>query len=174
MSIAQTVSCLDGYDPDALRVDKARQAILACLTPIKETEQVEARAALGRVLGEDIVPSINVPAHDNSAMDGYAVRFSDLGQNDTLLEEIGSALAGRPFHGKVGPSQCVRIMTGAVMPEGTDTVVIQEIVKKQGNRIAVPAGQKPRQNVRCAGEDLKVGVPVLKSGKLLKPADIGL
>jgi molybdopterin molybdotransferase len=173
MSIAQTVSCLDGYDPDALRVDKARQAILACLTPINETEKVEVRAALGRVLGEDIVPSIDVPAHDNSAMDGYAVRSSDLHQ-ETSLEEIGSALAGRPFHGQVGPRQCVRIMTGAVMPQGTDTVVIQEIVKKQGNRISVPAGQKPRQNVRYAGEDLKVGVAVLKSGKLLQPADVGL
>jgi molybdopterin molybdotransferase len=173
MSIAQTVSCLEGYDPDALRVDKARQAILACLAPINETEKVEVRAALGRVLGEDIVPRINVPAHDNSAMDGYAVRASDL-QGEVSLEEIGSALAGRPFRGKVGPSQCVRIMTGAVMPEGTDTVVIQEIVKTQGNRISVPAGQKPRQNVRYAGEDLKIGVAVLKSGKLLKPADIGL
>jgi molybdopterin molybdotransferase len=174
MSIAQTVSCLDGYDPDALRVDKAREAILACLAPVKETEKVEVRQALGRVLGEEIVPSINVPAHDNSAMDGYALRFSDLGNEATSLEEIGSALAGRPFHGKVGPGQCVRIMTGAVMPQGTDTVVIQEIVKKQANRISVPAGQKPKQNVRYAGEDLKVGVAVLKSGKLLTPADIGL
>ena len=78
MSIAQTVSCLDGYDPDALRVDKAREAILACLSPITEVEQVPIQAALGRVLAEDIVPRINVPAHDNSAMDGYAVRFSDL------------------------------------------------------------------------------------------------
>jgi molybdopterin molybdotransferase len=173
MKIAQTVSCLDGYDPDALRVDKAREAILACLSPIEQTEKIEVREALGRVLGEDIVPSINVPAHDNSAMDGYAVRSSDL-QGEISLEEIGSALAGRPFHGSVGPGQCVRIMTGGVMPEGTDTVVIQEIVKKQGNRISVPAGQKPRQNVRYAGEDLKVGIPVLKSGKLLKPADIGL
>src|SRR5687767_16027566 len=121
MSIAQTVSCLDGYDPDALRVDKARQAILACLVPIKETEKVSVREALHRVLAEDIVPSINVPAHDNSAMDGYAVRFSDLAQNEVALEEIGSALAGRPFHGKLGPGQCVRIMTGAVMPEGADT-----------------------------------------------------
>jgi molybdopterin molybdotransferase len=174
MSIAQTVSCLDGYDPDALRVDKAREAILACLTPIKEVETVPVRNALGRILAEDIVPSINVPAHDNSAMDGYAVRFSDLGQRDTSLEEIGAALAGKPFHGKVGPRQCVRIMTGAVMPEGADTVVIQEIAKKQGNRISVPPGQKPKQNVRYAGEDLKMGVCVLKSGKLLRPAEIGL
>jgi molybdopterin molybdotransferase len=174
MSITQTVSCLDGYDPDALRVDKARQAILACLTPIQETERIEIRSALGRVLAQDIVPSINVPSHDNSAMDGYAVRFSDLQDKEAALEEIGTALAGKPFHGKVGPRQCVRIMTGAVMPEGADTVVIQEIVKKQGNRVSVPAGQKPKQNVRYAGEDLKVGQAVLKTGKLLKPADIGL
>jgi molybdopterin molybdotransferase len=174
MSIAQTVSCLDGYDPDALRVDKAREAILACLSPLKDSEKADVRAALGRVLAEDIVPQINVPAHDNSAMDGYAVRFSDLQESNTPLREIGTALAGKPFGGAVGKMQCVRIMTGAVMPEGTDTVVIQEVVKKDGAQISVPPGQKKAQNVRYAGEDLKIGAPVLKSGKLLKPADIGL
>jgi molybdopterin molybdotransferase len=172
MSIAQTVSCLDGYDPDALRVDKAREAILACLSPVKEFESVPVRAALSRILAEDIVPAIDVPAHDNSAMDGYAVRFSDLEQQ--TLREIGAALAGKPFSGKLGAGECVRIMTGAVMPAGSDTVVIQEVVKKEGDRITVPPGQKKAQNVRYAGEDLKVGVPVLKSGQFLKPADIGL
>jgi molybdopterin molybdotransferase len=172
--IAETVSCLDGYDPDALRVDKAREAVRACLKPIEETEKIEIRGALGRVLGEDIVPRINVPAHDNSAMDGYAVRFSDLHDQETPLQEIGAALAGRPFHGKVAAGQCVRIMTGAVMPEGTDTVVIQEIIRKQGGSIVVPAGQKARQNVRYAGEDLKIGVAVLGGGKYLRPAEIGL
>ena len=171
MSIAQTVSCLDGYDPDALRVDKAREAILACLTPIAQAESVSIRDALGRVLAEDIVPRINVPAHDNSAMDGYAVRFSDL---ERPLKEIGSALAGKPFHGKLGAGECVRIMTGAVMPQGADTVVIQEVVRKEGDRIRVPPGQKKAQNVRYAGEDLKIGVAVLTPGVLLKPADIGL
>jgi molybdopterin molybdotransferase len=172
MSIAQTVSCLDAYDPDALRVDKAREAILACLSPIKEFESVPVRAALSRILAEDIVPAIDVPSHDNSAMDGYAVRFSDLEQQ--TLREIGAALAGKPFSGKLGAGECVRIMTGAVMPAGSDTVVIQEVVKKEGDRITVPPGQKKAQNVRYAGEDLKVGVPVLKSGQFLKPADIGL
>ena len=171
MSIAQTVSCLDGYDPDALRVDKAREAILACLTPISESEKVPTKEALGRVLAEDIVPRINVPAHDNSAMDGYAIRFADV---EKPLKEIGTALAGKPFHGKLGPGECVRIMTGAVMPPGADTVVIQEIVKKQGDRLTVPPGQKKAQNVRYAGEDLKIGVPVLNPGRLLKPADVGL
>ncbi len=169
--IAHTVSCLDGYDPDSLRVDKAREAIRACLKAIEGVEHLKIRDALGRVLAQEIVPQINVPAHDNSAMDGYAVRFSDL---DQPLKEIGTALAGKPFAGKLGPGECVRIMTGAVMPQGADTVVIQEVVKKEGERIAVPPGQKRAQNVRYAGEDLKIGVPVLKIGKFLAPADQGL
>jgi len=170
-NLAQTVSCIDGYDPDALQVDKARAAILACITPIAQIESIPVREALGRMLAEEIVPRINVPSHDNSAMDGYAVRFSDL---HSSLREIGTALAGKPFTGKVGAGECVRIMTGAVMPPGTDTVVIQEIVKKDGDRIVVPAGQKKAQNVRYAGEDLKVGIPVLKPGKILRPAELGL
>jgi molybdopterin molybdotransferase len=169
--IQQVVSCLDGYDPDALHVEKAREAMRACVTPITEIEALPIRQALGRVLAQEIVPGINVPAHDNSAMDGYAVRFADI---ETPLTEIGTALAGRPFGGTVGPGQCVRIMTGAVMPAGTDTVVIQEVAKRDGNRIILPPGQKRAQNVRYAGEDLKVGVPVLKPGKLLRPAELGL
>jgi molybdopterin molybdotransferase len=170
-TLAQAVSCIDGYDPEALHVDKARAALLACLAPVSQVESVSIREALGRVLAEEIVPKINVPAHDNSAMDGYAVRFSDL---DQPLKQIGAALAGKPFTGRVGAGECVRIMTGAVMPAGTDTVVIQEIVKKDGERIVVPPGQKARQNVRYAGEDLKVGVPVLHPGKILRPAELGL
>jgi molybdopterin molybdotransferase len=174
MSIVQTVSCLDGYDPDALRVDKALEAIRACLAPIEETERLPIREALGRVLAEEIVPSIDVPAHDNSAMDGYAVRFSDVQAGETALTEVGTALAGKVFHGSVGKGECVRVMTGAVMPPGTDTVVIQEAVKKHDGRIVIPPGQKKAQNVRYAGEDLKAGVPVLQPGKLLRPAELGL
>jgi molybdopterin molybdotransferase len=173
-SILQSVSCLDDYDPNALRVDKALEAIRACLSPITASENIEIRQALGRVLAQDIVPAINVPAHDNSAMDGYAVRFSDLQAGETVLEEAGSAFAGRTFQGKVGPGQCVRVMTGAVMPLGTDTVVIQEIARRDGKRILVPPGQKKAQNVRYAGEDLKAGSAVLRSGKQISPADLGL
>jgi molybdopterin molybdotransferase len=174
--ILETVSCLDGYDPNALRVDKACEAIRSCISVVQETETVKTREALGRVLAQDVVPAINVPAHDNSAMDGYAVRFSDLLENDTPLHEVGTALAGKPFPGNVGKMQCVRIMTGAVMPEGTDTVVIQEVVQRdeENRRVLIPRGQKAGQNVRDAGEDLKVGVPVLAPGKLLRPAELGL
>jgi len=160
--ISQTVSCLDGYDPDALHVDKAREAMRACITPLADSETVPVRSALGRVLAEEIVPPINVPAHDNSAMDGYAVRFAEL------------SCAGKPFAGSVGAGQCVRIMTGAVLPAGADTVVIQEVAKREGDRIIVPPGQKRAQHVRYAGEDLKIGVPVLTQGQSLRPAELGL
>jgi molybdopterin molybdotransferase len=174
VKLIDTISCLDGYDPNALRADKAREAILSVLAPIKETESVPVRMGLGRVLAQEIVPQINVPSHDNTAMDGYAVLSSDLGEAEVRLEELGTALAGRPYKGKVEPGQCIRVMTGAVMPDGTDTVVIQEIVKKEKNIVIVPPGQKAKQNVRYAGEDLKVGVPVLSAGKLLRPAELGL
>jgi molybdopterin molybdotransferase len=173
-SILQTVSCLDDYDPDALRVDKAIEAIRACVAPITATEKTAIRQALGRVLAEDIVPSINVPAHDNSAMDGYALRFSDLKPGETALTEIGSAFAGRVFEGKLGAGECVRVMTGAVMPPGSDTVVIQEVARKEANRVVIPPGQRQAQNVRYAGEDLKAGVAVLRSGKQVGPADLGM
>ncbi|HXM83043.1 MAG TPA: gephyrin-like molybdotransferase Glp [Burkholderiales bacterium] len=172
--LAETLSCLDGYDPNALHVDKAREAIRSCLSPIRDIEKIKIRYALGRVLAEEIVPQINVPAHDNSAMDGYAVRFSDLEGEERALSEAGTALAGKPFSGKVAAGECVRVMTGAVMPEGTDTVVIQEAVRVEDGKVFIPKGQKAGQNVRSAGEDLKVGVPVLASGKLLRPAELGL
>jgi molybdopterin molybdotransferase len=172
--LAERVSCLDGYDPEALHVEKAREAIRACLAPIAQSERVPVRQALGRVLAEDIVPAINVPAHDNSAMDGYAVRSQDLAHEEVALKEIGTAFAGRKFSGRVGAGECVRVMTGAVMPEGADTVVIQEVVRKEGDRIVVPPGQKPKQNVRYAGEDLKAGVAVLKAGRALRPAELGM
>ncbi len=174
-SVQSVVSCLDGYDPDALAVDKAKEAIRACLTPVADVERVAVRAALGRVLAERIVPAIDVPAHDNSAMDGYALRFADLKPGaDSAFQEVGAAFAGRKFDGKVGAGQCVRVMTGAVMPAGADTVVIQEVVRAEGGRIVVPAGQKAGQNVRSAGEDLKTGVAVLHPGQPLRPAELGL
>ncbi len=173
--IEAIVSCLDGYDPDALHVDKAREAIRACLAPVAEAERVALRDALGRVLAQDVVPSINVPAHDNSAMDGYAVRSADLKPDgEVVLREIGAALAGRPFRGDAGPGECVRVMTGAVLPPGTDTVVIQEVVRADAGRITIPPGQKRAQHVRYAGEDLKAGVPVLRPGTPLRPAELGL
>jgi len=170
-TLRQAISCISDYDPDALPVARANEVIRRFVKPVAGVEKLSVRAALGRVLAKDIVSPINVPSHDNSAMDGYAVRIADIEQP---LVEIGTALAGKPFAGTVGAGQCVRIMTGAVMPAGADTVVIQEVVKREGSRIIVPPGQKRAQNVRYAGEDLKIGVPVLHPGKLLRPAELGL
>jgi molybdopterin molybdotransferase len=174
-SLAQAVSCIDGYDPDALRVDTALAAIRACLSTVAETETVAVRAALGRVLAQDIVPQINVPGHDNSAMDGWAVRSADLGSgSEVRLREVGKAFAGKAFAGLVGPGECVRVMTGAVMPPGADTVVVQEICRAERDQVAIPPGQKAGQNVRAAGEDLQAGVAVLRPGQPVRAAELGL
>jgi molybdopterin molybdotransferase len=107
-------------------------------------------------------------------MDGFAVRSSDLKNQEIHLNLVGTAFAGRPFAGTVGAGECVRIMTGAVMPKGADTVVVQEVCRAEGGRVAIPPGQKAGQNVRAAGEDLKAGVPVLEPGRALVAADLGL
>ncbi|MFA5915890.1 MAG: gephyrin-like molybdotransferase Glp [Burkholderiales bacterium] len=174
-ALARVVSCIDDYDPNALKVEKAREAIRSFLTPVATNERIALRAALGRVLGEDIISTLDVPAHDNSAMDGYALRHADLKTaGDTQLRLAGSAYAGRQFAGKLAKGECVRIMTGAVMPRGTDTVVIQEIVQAEGDKIRIPSGQKKGQNRRLAGEDLAAGKPVLKAGQPVGPAELGL
>ena len=174
-SLKEVISCTSGYDPDALPVAKANEVIRSFVKPVGGVERLPVRAALGRVLARDIVSPIDVPAHDNSAMDGYAVRSGDLrGGEAVVLSEIGTAYAGREFRGEVRPGECVRVMTGAVMPKNTDTVVIQEAVTAEGKRISVPAGQEPGQNRRLAGEDLAKGKPALAAGRLLRPADLGL
>lgn len=174
-SLAKIISCTSGYDPDALPVAKANEVIRSFVKPVTGVEKLPVRAALGRVLARDIVSPIDVPAHDNSAMDGYAVRSGDLrGGEPAVLGEIGTAYAGKEFRGEVRPGECVRVMTGAVMPRNTDTVVIQEAVTADGKRISIPAGQEPGQNRRLAGEDLPKGKPALAAGRLLRPADLGL
>ena len=174
-ALARVVSCMDDYDPNALKVETAREVIRSLLSPVNTNEKVAVRSALGRVLGEDIISTLDVPAHDNSAMDGYALRHADLNaEGESELRVAGSAFAGRQFAGKLGAGECVRVMTGATMPSGADTVVIQEIVRVDGDRIRIPAGQRKGQNRRLAGEDLAAGKPVLKTGQPVGPAELGL
>jgi len=175
-TLKEVISCTSDYDPDALPVAKANEVIRSFITPVSGVEKLRVRAALGRVLATDIVSPIDVPSHDNSAMDGYAVRNDDLGGGElvTTLTEIGTAYAGREFTGEVRRGECVRVMTGAVMPKNTDTVVIQEAVNVDGKRVTIPAGQEAGQNRRLAGEDLQKGKPALRAGRMLRPADIGL
>ncbi|MEW6098784.1 MAG: gephyrin-like molybdotransferase Glp [Pseudomonadota bacterium] len=175
-SLEEIASCVSGYDPDALPVAKAQEFIARFVPRVATVERVALRSALGRVLAEDIVSPIDVPAHDNSAMDGYALRGSDLAESGpTRLRIAGTGLAGQQFEGAAGPGECVRIMTGAVMPEGFDTVVPQEFVTVEGQEVVVPPGAvRPGDNRRLRGEDLARGRPALPAGKLLRPADLGL
>jgi len=169
------ISCIDGYDPNALPVAKVNEVIRQFVQPIAGVEQLAVRDALGRILAADIISPINVPAHDNSAMDGWAVRGSDLGASaQVTLTEIGNALAGREFTGKVSRGECVRITTGAVMPHGCDTVIPLELVQADGKQIRIPGGQETGANRRLAGEDLEKGKPALLAGALLRPAELGL
>ena len=151
------ISSCASYAPEnrALSADEARAHLLAQVAPIAGREFVPLRSALGRILAADIVAPHDVPAHDNSAMDGYAVRCDSLaGDGKTRLQVVGSAFAGNAFSGLVGKGQAVRIMTGAVLPAGADTVVVQEVTRVDGGAVVVPAGQKRGQNTRRAGEDL--------------------
>jgi len=168
-------TCLDDYDPNALSVERARQYLSDTVQPVAGHERIFVRQALGRVLAEDVISPVDVPAHDNSAMDGWAVRFTDLSPDgETRLKAIGTAFAGRPFEGKVGAGETARIMTGAVLPAGVDCVVIQEIREGRWRHCHRAAGQKLEQNVRRAGEDLQVGKPAIPAGKLLRPAELGV
>ena len=163
------------YDPNAMPVEKAREHIRNYLAPVTTIERVHIRAALGRVLAEDVISPLHVPQHDNSAMDGYALRFADLAQDgDTTLKVIGTAFAGKPFDGIVAAGQAVRIMTGAVIPAGADTVVQQERAKVAGSQVSVSPVPKQGANTRNAGEDLKRGEAALSRGQLVRAAEIGM
>jgi molybdopterin molybdotransferase len=158
-----------------ISVAEARAHILAACAPVHGTQRVPLRTALGRVLAADIISPVSVPPHDNAAMDGYAVRHADLSNDgDTPLKLIGQANAGHRWAGTVATGQAVRVMTGAVLPSGADTVVIQEAVHLDGDIVLVPPGQKAGQHRRRTGEDLLAGEPALRAGRLLRPADLGL
>jgi molybdopterin molybdotransferase len=176
-TLSEIVSCLSGYDPDALPVDQAQQIIRNFVAPLHVVEKVALRSALGRVLASDIVSSINVPAHDNSAMDGFAFIGAALkAEEPTSLRIVGTAYAGSAYDGPVAADECVRIMTGAVMPAGCDTVVPQEFTSQADtDTVTLPPGVvRTGDNRRFAGEDLAAGQAALAKGKIVRPADLGL
>ena len=168
-------SCADDYDPNSMPVAKARAFIQSFLSPVNGMARLPIRTALGRVLSEDIISPVNVPAHVNSAMDGWALRSADLNTDpNTSFAEVGASFAGKPFSGTVGKGQCVRIFTGGVVPEGCDAVVMQERATAEGKSIRFGPGVKQGQNVRYAGEDLKQGAVALAKGRVVRPAELGL
>lgn len=175
-SLEAISSCINGYDPNALPVPQAREFIARLVPRLTATEVLPLRSALGRVLAHDVVSGFNVPAHDNSAMDGYALYGADLKHDaDTTLRVDAVTLAGDGGQQGIARGACVRIMTGAVMPAGLDTVIPQEFVKVDGDHIILPAGVvRAGDNRRLAGEDLAIGEAALSAGRVLRPADLGL
>jgi molybdopterin molybdotransferase len=170
-------SCVTQYDPQALPVTAAQAIVRQWAIPITAIEHVPLHDALDRVLAEDIVSPCDVPAHDNSAMDGYAFHGAALADQASHVElaVAGKALAGHPFGGAVAASACVRVMTGACMPRDCDTVVPQELVTRSGETIRFAADAvRAGANRRLAGEDLPRGSAPLRAGRILRPSDLGL
>lgn len=165
---------LNDYDPESMSVEQARQFIRRFLVPLYEHEHVSLHEASQRTLAGDVFSPMNVPPRDNSAMDGYAVRHVDLASDATKLRLIGSSHAGHPFSGQASAGECVRIMTGALIPDGCDTVVMQEQVKLDGEAVVIGSGHRQGQNIRRAGEDIRQGVSVLSRGQLIRSAELGL
>lgn len=169
----------DCYDntgkPSLLTVEKTLELIKNNINGIQQTQTQSIRDALGHTLAENVISSINVPPYRNSAMDGYAINNKDLENTGEIqLKVIGTSFAGAPFEGKVSATECVRIMTGAMMPESCDTVVMQEDTERNENVISINNQHKAGQNVRHAGEDIQQGSVVLSAGKQISPADLGL
>jgi molybdopterin molybdotransferase len=180
-SLDEIAQALQGFDPQALSVGKAQEFIqhLVQSLPTVAAEEIPLMQALGRIVAEDIISPIHVPAHDNSAMDGFAFDGKQLNLAPLKLHVVGTALAGKAWQGNVKTGECVKIMTGAVVPAGLDTVIAQELatVHTSGSEsiVEIPAGiLQAGDNRRKAGEDLQRGLPALRVGSALSPAALGL
>lgn len=175
-SLDDIARSLQGYDPQALKMDDANAFIARLVTPVQETEQLPLRQCQGRVLSQDLISGMAVPAHDNSAMDGFAFDGAALQSDPPLsLRSVGTALAGKAWSGSVQAGECLKVMTGAILPPGLDTVVPHELVRTDGDVVHIPAGLlKAGDNRRLRGEDLPLGGVALHKAQLLSPAAIGL
>ena len=179
-TIAQIAAELQGYDPQALKAADVNAFLDRLVEPVTATEELPLFNALGRVLARDVVSPISVPPHDNSAMDGYAFAGAQLAKGQPLtLRVVGTALAGKAWAGSVAAGECVKIMTGAIMPTGLDTVVPQEFTTSTttdgAEHITIAADVLQRgDNRRFKGEDLMEGGVALARGELLTPAALGL
>ncbi len=157
-----------------LAIDEVERLINARVTPVAETETVALKDARGRVLAADVTAPIDLPPFDNSAVDGYAVRHADLGTAETTLAIADRLTAGRAAARAVGAGEAIRIFTGAPIPQGADTVFMQEDVRLDAGNLIVPPGLKRGANRRLAGEDVRRGAVALPAGRRLQPQDLSM
>ena len=174
--ISTDPSCADPFDPDSISLSAALHKIEERVVPVHACERLPIRECLDRVNNEAVKSPHNVPPLPNSAMDGFALAIDSLAQGTvTELDEVGTAFAGTPFTGACGSGQCVRIMTGALIPEGADAVIMQEQVEiTEVGKIRVDADHRVGENIRQAGEDIAKGETVIDAGARLSPADLGV
>ena len=158
-----------------LTVEQARLNILTAINSISENEQIKLPHALGRILANTIYAPINIPPERNSAMDGYAFSSLDIVENRSFaLQVTGISWAGNPYSGTIEKNQCVRIFTGAVVPDFADSVIAQEQVSRDGDIISLPDNTQPHLNIRAAGSDVKQSDELIRAPKKLQASDLGL
>ncbi len=166
-------SMTDGYDPNAMSVAKAKAWITNFLKPIDQKETIHIKDALNRVVAEPVIATMNVPNHDNSAMDGYAMNIDLLPDHGPFkLKVTGKLFAGNPLEGNL--EGALRIMTGATIPYGLNAVIPQEHVELNEGVITFKTKPQANKNIRRAGEDIKTGQTILKNGRSIEPCDLGL
>tara|TARA_B100001094_G_scaffold330063_1_gene394354 strand:+ start:5793 stop:7055 length:1263 start_codon:yes stop_codon:yes gene_type:complete len=167
-------SCINDFDPSALDEVTAVKQILKSIAKIKESETINIMDSLGRVSSKNIKSSIDIPSFRNSAMDGYAVNIKNLEKNEYTLVEQGISLAGQPYIKKLKNQGTVRVMTGAVIPDNSDAVIMKEMTDLKDNMISFPKLMQKNQNIRNIGEDIKKGATVIKKGRQINYVDLGI
>jgi len=174
--ISPAPGCADAFDPSSISLAEALDKIQQRVRPVLACERLPIRECLGRVNNEAVLSPRNVPPLPNSAMDGYALAIDSLKQDEIVeLTEIGTAFAGTPFDGSCGPGQCVRIMTGALIPDGADAVIMQEQIEiNAAGKVRIDSAHRVGENIRQAGEDVRQGTIVIEAGARLSPADLGV
>ena len=173
--MAQLTDDCFAFSGPLMPIDEAERLIAQRVVPVAEIERVPLRQGQRRVVAADVVAPINLPSFDNSAVDGYAVRHADVaGEGETSLAVVGRITAGLAAQGAVAAGQAIRIFTGAPMPEGADTVFMQEDCRVENGSVVLPPGLKQGANRRLAGEDVRAGTVVLPAGRFLAAQDVAL
>ena len=157
-------SCINEFDPNALDENQAISKIVKSVVPIRETETINIKNAVNRSSASNIKAEISIPSFKNSAMDGYAVNLAGLKKNNYKLTEIATSLAGKPYNKNLKKNETVRVMTGALVPENSDAVIMKEMTQTNDQLICFSTNVKKNQNIRFIGEDIKKGQIILKKG----------
>ncbi len=167
-------SCINDFDPSALDEITAVKQILKSIITIKKNENINIMGALGRVASKNIKSSIHIPSFRNSAMDGYAINIKNLEKNKYSLKEQGVSLAGQPYDKRLKDGETIRVMTGAVIPDNANAIIMKEMVEVEGNIVLFPNFIQKNQNIRNIGEDIKKGDVVIKKGRQINYVDLGI